>query len=91
MGYVNGEFYEKFVGHTSGCSNKISDLQRATNKIDLNEYKELIDRVQKQFEKDMKDPSNVHFNAGNYDISNTQLRQTEHSIHKTKDEDENER
>lgn len=90
MGY-NGQFYEKFVAHTSGCSNKISDLQRATNKIDLNEYKELIDRIQEQFMKERKDPAKLDLKSGNYSIPHTKLKQVEYSVEEAKDKEETER
>ncbi len=51
MGY-NGQYYDKFVPHTKDCSNKISDLQKYTNKQEINETKELINKILEEFLKD---------------------------------------
>lgn len=88
MGY-NGVCYNPFVAHEkSNCSYKISDLQKATNKRNLDEYKELIDVIQEQFMKEMKDPSKVHLKSGNYDIPHVKLDKVEYVVEESKDEEE---
>ncbi len=87
MGYLNGQYYEKFVAHTSNYSNKISDLQKTTNKIDINETKELIDMIQEQFMKEMRDVTKVHLNSRNYDIKEKK-EPVEYVVEETKDEEE---
>lgn len=65
MGFYNGDDgsgYEKFNG-VGGRSNKITEIQKATNKLSPEEIREEIEIVQQQYMRDMKNISKVHLKA----------------------------
>ncbi len=90
MGFYNGKdgsWYEKFSG-VEGHSNKITEVQRAINKLSLDEIREGIEIAQQQYMRDMNDLSKVHLKTP---YSKAKKEPIEYIVEENKNETEEER